>query len=48
MFVVKRFPTAIVKINTRFYEGTVKVLCMELIVGNVSGAKGFKRVMRLK
>ena len=27
--VVKRFPTAIVKINTRFYEGTVKVLCME-------------------
>ena len=45
MFVVKRFPTAIVKINTRFYEGTVKVLCVEnpvqeLIVGNVSEAKG--------
>ena len=43
--VVKRFPTAIVEINTPFYKGTVKALCMEnpvqeLIVGNVSGAKG--------
>jgi len=43
--VVKRFPTAIVKIDTPYYKGTVKALCMEnpvqeLIVGNVSGAKG--------
>jgi len=43
--VVKRFPTAIVKINTPYYKGTVKALCLEnpvqeLIVGNVSGATG--------
>ena len=43
--VVKRFPTAIVKINTPYYKGTVKALCMEnpvqeLIVGNISGATG--------
>jgi len=43
--VVKRFPTAIVKIYTPYYKGTVKALCMEnpvqeLIVGNVSRAKG--------
>jgi len=43
--VVKRFPTAIVKIDTPYYKGTVKALCIEnpvqeLIVGNVSGAKG--------
>jgi len=43
--VVKRFPTAIVKINTPYYKGILKALCMEnpvqeLIVGNVSGAKG--------
>jgi len=42
--VVKRFPTAIVKIDTPYYKGTVKPLCMEnpvqeLVVGNVSGAK---------
>ena len=42
--VVKRFLTAIVKIDTPYYKGTVKALCMEnpvqeLIVGNVSGAK---------
>jgi len=38
--VVKRFPTAFVKINTPFYKHTVKGLCMEtpvqeLIVGNI-------------
>ena len=43
--VVKRFPTAIVKIDTTYYKGTVKALCIEnpvqeVIVGNVSGAKG--------
>jgi len=43
--VVKRFPTAIVKINMPYYKGMVKALCMEnpvqeLIVGNVSGATG--------
>ena len=41
--VVKRFPTAFVRINTPYYKGTVKALCMEnpvqeLIVGNVPGA----------
>ena len=43
--VVKRFPTAVVKINTPYYKGTVKALYMEnpvqeLIVGNVLGATG--------
>jgi len=43
--VVKRFPTAFVRINTPYYKGTVKALCMEnpaqeLIVGNVPGAVG--------
>jgi len=43
--VVKRYPTAIVKIDTPYYKGTVKALCkenpvQELIVGNVSEAKG--------
>jgi len=42
---LKRFPTAIEKIDTPYYKGMVKVLCMEnpvqeVIVGNVSGAKG--------
>jgi len=42
--VVKRFPTAIVKIDMPYHKGRVKALCMEnpvqeLIVGNVSGAK---------
>jgi len=27
--VVKRFPTAIVKIDMPYYKGTVKALCME-------------------
>jgi len=43
--VVKRFPTAFVKINMPYHKGTVKALCMEnpvqeLIVGNISGATG--------
>jgi len=43
--VVKRLRTAIVKIDTLYYKGTVNALCMknpvqQLIVGNVSGAKG--------
>ena len=43
--VVKRFPPAFVRINTPYYKGTVKALCMEnpvqeLIVGNVPGAVG--------
>ena len=41
--VVKRFPTAFVKINTPYYKGMVNALCMEnpvqeLIVGSVAGA----------
>ena len=43
--VVTRFPTAIVKTNMPYYEGTVKALrienpVQELIVGNVLGATG--------
>jgi len=44
--VVKRFPTAIVKIDMPYYKVTVKAFCIEkpiqelpVIVGNVSGAK---------
>ena len=40
--VVKRFPTAIVEIDTPFYKGRAKVLCMdspvqEVIVRNILG-----------
>ena len=43
--ILGRFPTAFVRINTPYYKGTVKALCMEnpvqeLIVGNVPGAVG--------
>jgi len=43
--VVKRFPTAFVKVSTPYYTGTVKALCtenpvQELLVGNVPGAVG--------
>jgi len=43
--VVKRYPTAVVKLKTPYYTGMAKVLCMEspvqdIIIGNVSGALG--------
>ena len=46
--VVKRFPTAIVHIDTPFYERKTKVLCMEnpvqeVIVGNIPGALGLQQ-----
>jgi len=51
--VVKRFPTAFVKINTPYYKGTVKALCMdnpvqELIVGNVSGSTGVEACYKVE
>jgi len=43
--VVKRYPTAIVYLDTPYYTGMVKVLCMDtpvqvIIVGNIPGARG--------
>ena len=43
--VVKRYPTAIVELDTPYYRGTTKVLCMEtpvqdIIIGNIQGARG--------
>ena len=42
--VVKYYPTAVIELNTPFYKGHVKALCMErplqdVIIGNVTGAK---------
>ena len=50
--VVKRFPTVFVKINTPYYKGTVKALCMEnpiqeLIVENTSGATGVEEQLKI-
>jgi len=43
--VVKRYPPAIVDLDTPYYTGMVKVLCMDtpvqdIIVGNIPGARG--------
>ena len=43
--VVKRYPTAVVELDTPYYGGTTKVLCMEtpvqdIIIGNIPGARG--------
>ena len=43
--VVKRYPTAVVKLKTPYYTGTAKVLCMDspmqdIIIGNIPGALG--------
>jgi len=43
--VVKKYPTAVVELNTPYYRGTTKVLCMEtpvqdIIIGNIPGARG--------
>jgi len=43
--VVKRYPTAVVELNTPYYTGTAKVLCMDspvqdIIIGNIPGALG--------
>jgi len=43
--VVKRYPTAIVDLDTPYYTGMTKVLCMDtlvqdIIVGNIPGARG--------
>ena len=44
--VVKRYPTAVVELDTPYYRGTTtKVLCMEtpvqdIIIGNIPGACG--------
>ena len=42
---VKRYPTAIVDLDTPYYTGMAKVLCMDtpvqyIIVGNIPGAHG--------
>jgi transposase InsO family protein len=42
---VKKYPTAIVDLDTPFFKGTTKVLCMEhpvqdIIIGNIPGALG--------
>ena len=46
--VIKRFPTATVEIDTPFYKGCAKVLCMdnpvqEVIIGNIPGAVGLRQ-----
>ena len=43
--VVKRYPTAIVDLDTPYYTGMVKLLCMDtpvqdIIVGNIPGTRG--------
>ena len=43
--VVKRYPTAVVELDTPYYRGTTKVLCMKtpvqaIIIGNIPGARG--------
>jgi len=42
--VVKRYPTAVVELDTPYYTGTAKVLCMDtpvqdVIIGNIQGAQ---------
>ena len=46
--VVKQFPTATEEIDTPFYKGHVKALCMdnlvqEVIIGNITGALGLRQ-----
>jgi len=43
--VVKRYPTAVVELDTLYYRGITEVLCMEtpvqdIIIGNIPGARG--------
>jgi len=43
--VVKRYPTAVVELDTPYYTGITKVLCVEtpvqdIIIGNIPGARG--------
>ena len=45
--VVKRYPTALVELETPYYTGIAKVLCIEtpvqdIIIGNIPGASGFE------
>ena len=41
---IRKFPTATINVDTPYYSGEMKVLCMEnpeydLIIGNISGAR---------
>ena len=43
--IVKRYPTAMVKLDTPYFSGRTKVLCMDnpvqdIIIGNIPGASG--------
>jgi len=43
--VVKRYSTAVVELDTPYYRGTTKLLCMEtavqdIIIGNIPGTRG--------
>jgi len=43
--IVKRYPTAMVELNTPYFSGRTKVLCMDnsvqdIIIGNIPGASG--------
>ena len=45
--VIKRFPTAVIEVDTPYYRRTTKALCMEnpvqeLIIGNIQGAVGLE------
>jgi len=43
--IVKRYPTAMVELDTPYFIGKIKVLCMDnpvqdIIIGNIPGASG--------
>jgi len=43
--IVKRYPTAMVELDTPYFSGRTKVLCMDnpvqdIIIGNIPGASG--------
>ena len=43
--IVKRYPTAMVELDTRYFSGRTKVLCMDspvqdITIGNIPGASG--------
>jgi len=45
--VVKRYPTSLVELETPYYTGIAKVLCVEtpvqdIIIGHIPGARGFE------
>ena len=49
--VVKRYPTAVVELDTPYYTGTAKVLCMDtpvqdVIIGNIQGAQSPDTIKR--